>query len=234
MLVGCGGGGGGGHGHHGNDVLSTCPPIDIVFVMDTSSSMVDEGSALCSVINQVESDLQAAGATVANLSLLSIVDISPSAQADFPCLTNSVGTLYGQAVPGSPPLGMETLSNGTQDDEDSALATAIVAANHPWAVDSVRIIVPITDEGPFDGDPCNDPGDDRTATEHAALIASQANVIVSPIIGDGADACVVTLLADLAEATDGEATQSVNAAQDLSGIIVGLVEAACRNQAPTN
>lgn len=206
--------------------LVECPPIDIVFLMDTSGSMEDEAAALCAAIRNVETELLRRGAEVANVTLLGITETAEdtSDPVAFGCITAHVAETYGTAVPGSPPPAIAVL----EDDEDWGPATAVVAANHPWVPGALRLIVPISDEGPYDGDPCDDPGDDRDIITHAIDVATTNNVIVSPIAGTGSDACVVNLGIVLAQGTGGTAFRSIDPANEIAGFVVQLIENACR------
>lgn len=208
--------------------LVECPPIDIVFLLDTSGSMDDEAVALCSAIGQVEDDLEARGADVARVSLFGITEDANEIDSDnpeaFSCLASHVAETYGTNVPGSPPPAVAFL----QDNESWSAATAIVAGEHPWIPGTIRLIVPISDEGPFDGDPCDDPGDDRTSIEHSIDVSVANDVIVSPITGTGSSACVVSLAVALAQGTGGTAFSSIDPATELANFVEQLVENACR------
>ncbi len=208
------------------DECPNCPPLDLVFVMDTSGSMSDEGQALCATIGQVVTDLGAQGINVQT----TILGITAGPSGNFPCLVDSVENLYGPDVPGNPPPGEEQLD----DSEDWAPATAVVAERHPWIVGAVRVVVPISDEGPENGDPCNDPGKDRDSLENAIAVALANGVIVSPIAGTGSDACVTGLMDDLAAATGGVSFVSTDPDLDLPGAIAALVLDACQAASDCN
>lgn len=208
--------------------LVECLPVDIVFLMDTSSSMDDEATALCDAIGTVQADLSARGANVARVSLFGITEDANEIDSDnpgaFSCLASHVAKTYGTAVPGSPPPAVAFL----QDNESWSAASAIVAGEHPWVPGALRLIVPISDEGPFDGDPCDDPGDDRISIEHCIDVAIANEVIVSPITGTGSSACVVALAVELAQGTGGTAFSSIDPANELATFVEQLVENACR------
>jgi hypothetical protein len=207
------------------DECPLCPTVEVTFIMDTSSSMSDEGSALCGTLSQVVADLQS-DLVDADVELLGILSTGGST---FSCLTDTVGNLYGTAVPGSPPAGMETLGEpcGANLNEDWGPATAIVAGLKPWQADSVRLIVPISDEGPRCGDPVNDPGDDRDSVNLAIGQAQINDVILSPITGTGSSAGVVAMADLMAANTDGSVFSSVEAAEDLADGIKSIILAAC-------
>lgn len=103
----------------------------------------------------------------------------------FPCLTGHVMDVDGTMVPGSPPAGTETLGDcpgGSQvASEDWGRATSVVAGNHAWMGGTVRVVVPIADEGPWCGDPVTDPGVDRDALDHPIAVCTDNDVVASPI-----------------------------------------------------
>ncbi len=192
---------------------TVCPPIDIVFVMDTSGSMRDEAAALCVGIAQVIADLNQQGVAV-NADFLGITQ---TLDGSFACLTDNVVNLLGGAVPGN--ASCCPFPDGTSAYESWGPATAIVAARFPWTPGATRIVVPISDEGPCNGslpDGCNDPGDDRNSIDNAIAVALANSVVVSPITGTGSDACVISLATLAATGTGGKTLQSKNAKLDLA------------------
>lgn len=198
-----------------DDCALDCSPLDLVFVMDTSGSMYDEAAALCSSIDQVVVNLAMLGIE-ADPSFLGITE-DGVANPRFPCLTDSVLNGLGGSVPGSSSCG-PNLGNL----EDWGAATAILADRFPWAQGAVRVIVPISDEGPCNGDPCDGPGGDRDAITNAIVIADSNEVIVSPITGTGSVHCVIELAADLAAATGGITFRSTDPEADLAAAIVAI------------
>jgi len=216
------------------DDCPTCPPVEVVFIMDTSTSMDDEASALCGSMTAVVAQLAAAGLVV-EPSLLGICDLPGGAYA---CLENHITALLGTIVPGSPPAGLETLGacpGGLEVcQEDWGLAPAVVAGAYPWQPDasSVRVIIPVTDEGSWCGDPVTP--NDQAAVAHAIAIARANQVIVSPITGTGASAQVVALARALAASTGGQSFSSTTPALDIAEAIVDLVLDACAAFADCN
>lgn len=205
------------------DVGAKCPPLDVVFVIDTSGSMQDEADALCSGIKDILNELAAQNIDV-TATILGITE-TPLA---FSCLTGNVFTLLGGDVPGSGATC--PFPDGLSSFESWGPATAIVAERFSWTAGSVRLIVPISDEGPCNGskpDGCADPGDDRDAITNAASVAIANGVAVSPITGSGSDACVRGLAGDLASQTGGATVQSNDAPTDLINAVARLVFDAC-------
>ncbi|MFH2051466.1 MAG: FlgD immunoglobulin-like domain containing protein [bacterium] len=209
------------------DECPTCPPVEVVFVMDTSTSMDDEASALCANMTQVVEQLEAAGLTVMP-SLLGICDLPGGA---YGCLENHVTALLGTEVPGAPPAGLEFLGScpGGMEvcQEDWGLATAVVAGRYPWLPrgESVRLIVPLSDEGSWCGDPVTT--FDQQSVDHAVVVARQNKVVVSPITGSGSSSAVIALAQTLADSTGGIRFSSAVPAADLAEGIVDLVLEAC-------
>jgi len=196
-----------------------CLPMDVVFVMDTSGSMRDEAAALCAGISEVIADLNAQGAG----ARATVLGITQTPGGSFACLTDNVVNLLGGAVPGN--AGSCPFPNGTSPYESWGPATAIVAAHFPWTPGALRIVVPISDEGPCNGslpDGCNDPGDDRDSIDNAIAVARadpQHPVVISPITGTGSDACVINLAEDAAFGTGGLPLQTKNPKLDLKDAI---------------
>lgn len=189
-----------------------CPPIDVVFVMDTSGSMRDEASALCAGIAQAIADLNQQGVPI-HANFLGITEAPGST---FSCLTNHVLGLLGGTVPGD--TQSCPFPGSTSGYESWGPATAIVAERFPWMPGASRLVVPISDEGPCNGsrpEGCNDPGDDRDSIANAVAVALAHNVVISPITGTGSDGCVINLAAAAANGTGGITRQTNNPKQDL-------------------
>jgi hypothetical protein len=216
------------------DILLDCPTVEVVFVMDTSVSMNDEGAALCNDIGLVVSSLEASGIEV-EAQLLAIT--SPSSGCGlYSCLTDTVASLFGTAVPDDPPPGVETLGDCPPFPqvpcEDGGRATAIVAGLKPWMPDTIRVIVPLADEGPWCGNPVTSP--DNLSIDHAIDVALTHGVIVSPITGSGSSSAVVGLAQQIADATGGLQFSSVDPATDLALAIENLVLDACTTAGDCN
>jgi len=199
-----------------------CETFDVVFLVDTSGSIQDEGTVLCNNIQAITAGLLALGLDT-RATLLGIMENPPG--SSFGCLTDNVPNLLGTAVPGSPPACCPTLNT----NEDWAAATAIVADGFAWEDWHLRVIIPISDEGPEDGDPCQDPGLDRASITNAINVAIANSVIVAPITGNGSSACVKALAADLAAGTGGSAFTSVDQPGDLVTAINTILMDLCQS-----
>lgn len=209
------------------DECVTCPPVEVVFIMDTSTSMNNEAETLCATLPQIASALGAAGLEVES-TLLAICNLPGGG---YSCLQNHIIALLGNAVPGDPPAGLAVLGacpGGIEGcNEDWGRAVAVVAGLFPWksAGESVRLVIPISDEGPWCGDPVTQLDTDSVA--HAITVAADSGVIVSPIVAGGASAAVLGLAQTIAAATSGKAFLSSAASADIVGGIFELVLDAC-------
>ena len=206
------------------DECVICPPVEVVFVMDTSASMSGEAAALCGNISMVEGDLMALGIEATS----HLLGITVTAGGAFGCLTDNVANLLGSAVPGDGACGPLNQS------ESWGPATAIVAENFPWMEGAVRIIVPLSDEGACNGNACSDPGLDRDAVENAIALAVANDVFVSPVAGNGSNACTLTLLEDIALGTGGVSFESTQADLDIAQAIFDLILDACADVTDCN
>ncbi len=200
-----------------------CPPVDLVFLMDTSGSMMDDSAWLCESIARLIDDLDAEGVRVQS----TILGITEHPSSVFPCLMDDVVRRFGAAVPGE--SGSCSFPNGPSAVESWGPATAIVAERFPWRSGSVRVLVPMSDEGPCSGGSsigCNDPGDDRASVNNAAAVAWENGVMVFPVLA-GVDGCVTVLARDLAAATGGVAAGSGAAKEHLQAEILSRLGDLC-------
>lgn len=201
-----------------------CPPVDLVFVMDTSGSMKDEAAALCASIDGVVDALSAGGITVH----VTILGVASSPGGAFLCVEGDVVDQFGGTVPGNP--GACVFPGGPFPEESWGPGSAIVAAEFPWTPNSIRVVSPIADESPCNGSfpgGCEVPGADEDAAINLIAVAQQHNVTVSPILGGGADACAAQLAFDVASATGGMVFQSTTPSSDIALAILQLVGQAC-------
>lgn len=209
------------------DECPSCPPVELVFVMDTSASMDDEASALCASLDAVIAELDARGLDLSP-RLLATCNLPGGA---YGCLEDHVSNLLGTTVPGSPPAGLEFLGNcpGGNEvcQEDWGLATAVVAGLYPWQPvgQSVRLVTPLSDEGAWCGDPSTDTDD--ASIDHAFTIAQNADVVVSPVAASGSSGAVIAQAQEIADATGGEVFFSSTPSVDIAEGIVEIVLNAC-------
>ncbi|MCB9646790.1 MAG: hypothetical protein H6730_09390 [Deltaproteobacteria bacterium] len=207
------------------DECPACPPVEIVVVFDTSSSMDDEAAALCGQAAAIRTELAGRGIDVST----ELLGISATPGGNYACLEDQVILRYGTTVPGTPPVGNEVLGQcpGGNEvaSEDWGRAASVVAGTKAWTAGAVRVVVPIADEGPWCGDPVN--AYDTDAITHAILTATTAGVRVSPITGTGASAQVVSLATQLAAGTGGVSHATTAADADLPQAMLTLVQSAC-------
>ena len=215
-----------------NNIPDTCPQCDgleVVFLMDNSFTMDDEGAALCATVSSVLTELEASSIAV-DATLLTFAGAPTGI---YSCMESEISATYGTALPGAT-LGLTpfgTCPGGNEvAAEDWGRGIGLVAGRHPWAAGSARVIVPFTDEGPWCGDPILDPGNDRTSITYAMLSAVSNGVVVSPVIGSGAAAAVTSMADELALATGGSRFSSSNAATQLYDALIGLATQACVDQ----
>ena len=136
---------------------------------------------------------------------------------------------------------------GQADRENWAPGTAVVAAGFDWTPGAIRVIVPITDEGPCLGGQstldegcaendcafacCDDAADDSAIANAIDVATAQApQVIVSPIISRLSEEflpCVVERATLLANATGGMAVTSETETELFAGAISNIVLDAC-------
>ncbi|MCO6437503.1 MAG: hypothetical protein J5J06_10480 [Phycisphaerae bacterium] len=213
------------------DPIASCPPLDVVFLLDTSGSMGDEAAALCTKMAQIVSDLTAEGIIV----YPHFLGISETPGGPFSCLSNDVVSLLGGDVPGT--MNTCPFPQPLSAFESWGPATAIVAERFAWNAGTKHVIIPISDEGPCNGDlpdGCNDPGDDRDSVSNAIEVANNNDVIVSPITGTGASLCVQKLAADLAAGTGGTTFQSQDPGSDLVESIADMLRQLCDDATTCN
>ncbi|MCB9672013.1 MAG: hypothetical protein H6734_21230, partial [Alphaproteobacteria bacterium] len=209
------------------DSCADCPPVDVVFLVDHSTSMFDEGAALCTEIDAVLARLDTEGLAVES----TILGLTTDTHVDFPCLQGSVPDRFGVTWPGTDApasIGTDFLAcpGGDQGPSESwGTATALAAAGHPWRPGALRLVVPLGDEGPWCGNPVNTP--DLDAVTWAAGVATANGVVVSPLTGTGSIAAVVTEAQRLALLTGGSHAAIAAADVDLAPAILSVVEQVC-------
>ena len=167
------------------ECIVKCNPIveamEVIFLFDTSGSMIDESDDLCASLNGIEEGLISLGLDVT----IKVWGLAPG--IFIPCLeafANQYGPLH---------------------NEDWGPGTGLVAMNYPWKT-VARILVPISDEGPYHGDPCTTQIDEDSIL-WAIDIANEYDVIVSPIMGTvwgiNQEECIESFGRQLANGTGG-------------------------------
>lgn len=155
------------------------PKVDIIFVMDTSGSMDDEGSSLHTALTQMQTDLQQTYDLKSQVWAITEqgYDGYPYSSSSSPF--NWITTSVEKEIP-----------NATVDwDEDWGPAVYDIATKYTgWRTGAVKIVVPISDEGPQNGDPVDQ--DDRDIITQASQAAQSAGIYVLPVVGSGASQVV--------------------------------------------
>ncbi len=149
----------------GTTSLTANTKVDIIFVMDTSGSLDNEAPALISATQTVSQDL----ASVYDLDtkLWSITN-----EFDFS------RTGFDSSV-------IDEIPNGTVDQyEDWAPATYDITTFYTgWRAGTIKIIVPISDEGPENGDGLDQA--DRDAIDQARTALDSTDIYTVPVIAQG-------------------------------------------------
>ncbi|MGH7162371.1 MAG: hypothetical protein ACREID_02720 [Planctomycetota bacterium] len=212
--------------------------VDLVLLIDTSTSMDVVAQELCDAVAPVAASLLADGIEL-NTTVLGIFE-DQTEDFFYPCVPDSVKDALGIAVPGA---GAELLD----DDEDWGPAVAILSGRFAWSADpdTVRLIVTAVDEAPQNGDK-RDLGaseacdfTDDAAIANAISQASGAGVAVSPFLvrhdffGTGVfllpDQCVQDHANRLASLTGGTVPLRAVDDEPAPGAVADILEALVRD-----
>ncbi|MCC6620363.1 MAG: hypothetical protein IT385_03865 [Deltaproteobacteria bacterium] len=201
---------------------AACSALDIVFVFDTSASMGDDAAAVCGFASSMIAGLEDRGIET-RATYWGITNT-----AAIPCVTSSVAAELGSTVPGDPPpelATLETCDAGGVASENWAPAVAIVADGFDWAPGAVRLVIPMSDEGPHCGAPIS--ATDEVAIDHAGAVARASGVLVSPVVPSYVTDPLEALAQILAQATGGTATIATFTPTELYDIVVQTADDAC-------
>ena len=180
--------------------------VDVVYLLDVSSSMDDEIKALCTTINSF-ADLLAAHNVDARHEIFALHD-RPTA-----CGEETTRSRFGDA------------RGGVRSIEDWGRGVSVVALKYVWQDNAVRLIVPISDEGPSEGDPIDQ--EDEDVIKQAIAWAKDKEVVVSPIVGTDASEGVFDLAQKIASETKGKVFPSEQPDEDIFDGIFGQIREAC-------
>lgn len=216
-------------------ILQTCPPVDIVYVMDTSSSMDSISNEICAKLTGVNAELIARGLQDIQSAIYGITDTA-SGDPDFACLEDNVADAYGSLVPGTPNPGDENVN----DEEDWGPGGTVIAERYPWRANSLRILVPISDEGAENGGTGSDmiDTDDTAAMQNLIDVALANGVVVSPMWGSNdepsgeQDPAFIAALNNIANSTGGTVVLNPGALGSLDDALFNLILAACETYEP--
>ncbi|MBN1419750.1 MAG: PKD domain-containing protein [Planctomycetes bacterium] len=179
--------------------------VQIVVVFDTSASMNDESTALCNVIDGILQAVRDQGFTL-EADVMGIT----SAPTRFPCLDGWVTSRYPGGI--------------TNHIEDWGPATSDLSNLYPWKAGYTRVLIPLSDECPDNGNGCSDA--DTNAITQAIADANANNVKVFPIIGSPWTAAVVQHAERLAAETGGTAFQSQATEEEIATALTQIIEGA--------
>ena len=129
--------------------------VHVVFVMDTSGSMNDEFAALCNQIPQIVKAMQDRGVDV-QYEILNIhrpVDVNNGKTCTKGFVSDAVG-------------------NATATNLEDWGPASDIASGYAWQPGRIRLIITMSDEPPYHGEPC-DSQDEQSILQ--AATAAQAN-----------------------------------------------------------
>jgi len=149
-------------GYTGGSCDATCVKpggkADLVFIIDRSGSMGSIWTVVCTTISNIATDLAADGIDV-------VYEVN-GLQSGYSCGTAFNGCIYG----GVPiPCHNEHWGPGTTGE----------CTNHVFRPATTKIVIPISDEGPYAGTPVNSA--DTTSIAEAISACTANNVLACPI-----------------------------------------------------
>jgi hypothetical protein len=210
---------------------STGNTVDIVFVVDTSASMDGEWAVMDAVLSGIVDDIVASG-TDLSVCIYGLNEDKGS-DGNYPNIEAYSElmdiTYYNGATQPQIPAVHE-------DREDWGPGVSWVALFHPWRVDSVRVVIPISDECPFNGGATQDADDIATIAEGIALCNAN-DVTVYGFYSNGYSSNSLDLMTDLCESTGGEAyyfdeTNADLFAENFEGILAHVTSSYVSLQTP--
>ncbi len=161
---------------------------EIVFIVDTSGSMNTERTTLCSIIDTVVQELKNQNV---NLTYkVYALSNSNNLVSTKPCETDYI--TYDVCG-----------GNDSGDNEHWGPAISWAANNHLWTA-PIKIIMPISDEGPYCGGiSCSDctAGNDGTSITNAINAADANEIYIFPLEGDSSWACCTNCMNRLVNGT---------------------------------
>lgn len=180
------------------------PKADVVFVIDTSGSMNDEWQTICKVIDDIR-DLLLASRIDAQITIYGLA-------TDYQC-----GKKLGTAIWRGQPK--------TAASEDWGPGSSWVVLNHTWRTGAVRVVIPISDEGAYNGSPWS--AEDTEAVDEMIKLAKSTNppAIYYPFWGSEVPDTdtIAKEMSRAAKDTGGEAFAFKNATQVVQAIVRGVM-----------
>ena len=200
-----------------------CQAIDLVFVFDNSSSMTGFETELCDLADEMIAGLSARGVPV-TATYWGIWNTDR-----IPCVTDSVRNVLGTSLPNAPLPELEEMGTCAGsvggELEEWALASAIVAERKDWQEDAVRLVVPLSDEGPY----CGSGYDalDDAALDFASSVLQANNVVASPVFPPDVADDLMLYAFDLADTTGGVAVRADFSPDQVLAQITNVANQAC-------
>ncbi|MEX1019265.1 MAG: hypothetical protein WDZ49_06380 [Litorilinea sp.] len=177
--------------------------LDLVFVVDNSNAMKPYLETFCQALPDLVDGLTDMGLNV-RYEVFGVAD----------------GASGGLPLSCAPTTVQSQWAGGIDHPGDWGAAVSNVASRYGWLDGYSRVIVPVINQGPADGNPVQDPGADRDAVAQAIAAANFASVAVSPLLMPAADsmnfAANMQLAGELAEATDGVVMDFTDAELDFA------------------
>ncbi len=218
-----------------------CANLEVVLIMDTSASMVDEAQSLCdgmpAMLAEVEDALNAMSDTPVS-GAVAMLGITEDAVDDpsLECVNGSVLESLTAVVPGDNgtcPAQLDQGADAVAESKNWGSAAAIVAQEYNWLSGATRIMIPVSDGGACMGgtqaaDACD--AADVQAADHAAQLAAANNVVMLPIIAShpGQPVCLYEIAEQCAGNTGGTALLTSDAQSDLVDAIIEIAMASCQ------
>lgn len=159
--------------------------VDIVFINDTS--MIVERFVICDVIDKVVDNLEEVGFNI-NYRVYALSDTLS---------TPSLMKCEQERLLSPNPCGLNKTKDWGWAVEDKA-------QSYPWRAGAARIIIPISKEGPYCGDPCD--GNDTTSINNAIAAAnvSSPEIFVFPMLGLPPFPCADNMMDQLVNGTNAQ------------------------------
>jgi hypothetical protein len=194
------------------NMLGFCDPgdrslcdVELLFLVDTSGSMLVYYDDICEIAESVAEDMAYFGASL-TYDFRGVATFNAGGSLCFPLGdTNTVEGMYCAECdvdrflvdcgdPNDPSYvwleSCDPVQRCENEDENSAeswgAGVAVLSSQHPWLSDHARLIVVMSDEAPYLGDP-SDSTDDLW-TDAAACSANSNQVVVSAFVEPGSEA----------------------------------------------
>lgn len=184
---------------------------DLVFIIDTSQSMDNEWSSMDSVLTSLIDDINAGGIDLA----VTIYGLAYDKAANYPNLAPYAALMNTVFYDG-------VTKSAHTEDWGPGTSYASQPAYHPWRTGAERVIIAISDEGPYEGNP-SDRETDYKSIDEAITLAIANDVTVYTFYGDGSSELVEEHMENLALSTGGEMYDFYDA-QAFATAIKGIFE----------